>query len=223
MDKGAAPVTNRLLLVDYENVPRIDLSALDESYRAIVFVGAAQNPPRAASNRDTAYRFRRVEFQKVARSGKNAADFHIAFHLGRIYETAKDTPCFIISRDKGFDALVEFLNAAGLPCQRVDGFEQLPVICQRCKLPSTLELHGGRWCSRCGRYASPPDPALLPSNQPGYIESRERHQHQHGSSGRPGVCAWCHQARDMSDGLYDDGEWMCGVCISGYIADNDSL
>jgi hypothetical protein len=210
--------------VDYENVPRIDLSDLDERYRAIVFVGAAQKPPRAASNRDTAHRFRRVEFQKIARSGKNAVDFHIAFHLGRIFETAKNTHCFIVSRDKGFDALVEFLNSGSMPCQRIDGFEQLhesqnvteeAVICQRCKRPSTLELHGGRWCSRCGRYASPPDPNLLPSNQPGYIESRGRLDRV--SPGIALVCAWCHQARDMSGGLYDDGEWMCGVCISGYV------
>jgi hypothetical protein len=207
-------VTHRLLLVDYENVPRIDLSSLDESYRAIVFVGAAQNPPRAAAHRDTAHRFRRVEFQKVARSGKNAADFHIAFHLGRVYETARDTQCFIISRDKGFDALVDFLNTAGLLCQRVDGFEHLSVICPRCQRPSTVALHGGYWCSRCGRYASPPDPALLPSNQPGYVASRERYPQE--SPSTASVCAWCNQARDMSDGLYDDGEWMCGVCISGY-------
>jgi hypothetical protein len=34
------------------------------------------------------------------------------------------------------------------------------------------------------------------------------------------TCAWCHQAGDMSDGLYDDGEWMCGSCASGQ--SNDS-
>ena len=31
-------------VVDYENVHKIDLSILDESYRAVVFVGAGQQP-----------------------------------------------------------------------------------------------------------------------------------------------------------------------------------
>ena len=30
------------------------------------------------------------------------------------------------------------------------------------------------------------------------------------------VCGWCHQQKDMSTGIYDDGEWMCGDCVSGY-------
>lgn len=51
--------------VGYENVPRIDLSALDDSYRAIVFVGARQNPPSAPRNSATAHRFKRVDFQRI--------------------------------------------------------------------------------------------------------------------------------------------------------------
>lgn len=35
-------MSKKLVLVDYENVQRIDLSMLDDSYRAIVFVGANQ-------------------------------------------------------------------------------------------------------------------------------------------------------------------------------------
>jgi hypothetical protein len=31
-------------VVDYENVHKIDLSILDETYRAVVFVGASQQP-----------------------------------------------------------------------------------------------------------------------------------------------------------------------------------
>ena len=36
-------MTKRLLLVDLENVHKIDLSLLDKTYRAIIFVGAKQN------------------------------------------------------------------------------------------------------------------------------------------------------------------------------------
>jgi hypothetical protein len=44
----------KLVLVDYENIQKIDLSLLDDSYRAIIFVGAKQNPPRASKNKANA-------------------------------------------------------------------------------------------------------------------------------------------------------------------------
>lgn len=219
-------MAKHLLLVDYENVPRIDLSELDDSYRAIVFVGAAQQPPRAARNKATAHRFKRVNFQKISGSGKNALDFHIAFELGRIYETSRETVCIVISRDKGFDPLLAHLNSSGLQCCRIESIAHLAlglvsdakitevpgdpsmVTCTRCGRASTIELHGGRWCATCGRFASPPDAKLLPSNQPTYREPLS--QALHGTL----VCSWCNQPSDMGDGIYDDGEWMCGGCVA---------
>jgi hypothetical protein len=145
--------------VDYENVPRIDLSVLDESYTAVVFVGAGQNPPRASRNPTTVHRFRRVDFHKIAGSGKNALDFHIAFQLGRTFETSRDTVCIVVSRDKGFDPLLLHLNNNGLQCRRTEHFAELApgteadsgtIVCVRCKASRTIELHGGRWCINCG-------------------------------------------------------------------------
>lgn len=118
-----------------------------------------------------------------------------------------------------------------LSCQRVDGFAELralllpaattltaiqsdATICARCKQPSKIELHGGRWCSRCGRFTSPPDLALLPSNQPGYVESSPS---AWGAATHTAVCGWCNQGSDMLGGIFDDGEWMCGGCIARYV------
>jgi hypothetical protein len=187
-----------------------------------VFVGASQSPPKASRKPSTAHRFRRVEFQKISGSGKNALDFHIAFQLGRTIETAAETICIVISNDKGFDPLLRHLNSSGLRCRRVPTFEALmlearpsaeSVVCRKCGKSQNIEYHGGRWCSNCGSFASPPDPKLLPSNQPGFREA-EPIRTYHVSSGH--VCAWCNQVEDMSDGIYDDGEWMCGGCISQY-------
>lgn len=104
----------KLILVDYENVPRLDLSILDDSYRAVVFVGANQHPPKAARRPATAHRFSRVDFLKVQGTGRNALDFRIAFHLGRTFETALQTECFVLARDKGYDPLLLHLNQNGL-------------------------------------------------------------------------------------------------------------
>lgn len=206
-------MAKHLLLVDYENVPRIDLTVVDDSYRAVVFVGAGQNPPKSATRSKTAHRFKRVEFQKIAGSGKNALDFHIAFQLGRTFETAKDTICIVVSRDKRFDPLLLHLNSNGLQCRRVDGFAELAIVCDRCKGTSTIEHNGGRWCSICGTFARPPDPLLEPSHRVGY---RDPSRVSHEDFRRNQVCGWCHQVTDVGDGVYDDGEWMCGGCIAGF-------
>ncbi len=219
---------NHLLLVDYENVPKADLSGLDDSYRAIIFVGASQDPPKAARKQSTAHRFRRVEFQKIGGSGKNALNFHIACHLGRMIETAVETICIVVSNDKGFDPLLQHLNDSGLCCRRVASFDALlsevrlaaeefsssvsaaSVVCRKCGKSQTIELHGGRWCTNCGRFASTPDPNRLPSSQMGYREPI------HEAPRNQLICGWCDQPDDMLDGIYDDGEWMCGGCISHY-------
>ena len=224
-------MTKHLLLVDYENVPRIDLAVLDDSYRAIVFVGAGQNPPKAASNRDTAHRFRRVEFQKIAGIGKNALDFHIAFQLGRMFETSRETVCIVVSRDKGFDPLLLHLNKSGLHCRRVGSFAELAptpmpsmqislakadsdiAVCGRCNKPATIEHNGGRWCSNCGTFASEPDPLLSPSSR---VDHQEQRGALHGYPRALQACGWCYQQCDMGDGIYDDGEWMCGGCIAQF-------
>lgn len=232
-------MTKKLVLVDFENRQRVDLSLLDESFRAIVFVGAKQEPPKAARKPATAHRFRRVDFQKVDGSGPNALDFYIAFHLGRTFETAPDTECYVLSRDKGFDPLLVHANRNGLKCRRIEAIEELlpaaealdaqadmvaaadeAVVCRHCGKSSTIEHHGGHWCSNCGRFATPPDPALLPSNQPGFREAARQRGHftrfrETGHRVPSSLqCEWCHQPMEVGDGIYDDGEWMCWGCVT---------
>jgi hypothetical protein len=94
------------------------------------------------------------------------------------------------------------------------------VVCRRCGQARTIEHHGGRWCTNCGCFASPPDPNLLPSNQPGYREPhagsvRGPYAHERRYSASL-VCGWCDQPGDMDGGIYDDGEWMCASCIARY-------
>lgn len=227
-------MTKRLLLVDLENVHKIDLSLLDETYRAIIYVGAKQNPPKAASKKATAHRFQRVDFQKIEGTGKNALDFHIAFQLGRVIEAEPETECIVLSNDKGFDPLLAHLNMNGLACRRLGSMADLgqklePVVeaddhertvCPRCHKASTIEHHGGRWCSNCGCFALRPDPSRLPSATLANQATRssllaDRLEEERSFRSRP-VCGWCHQQKDMSTGIYDDGEWMCGDCVSGY-------
>lgn len=177
----------RLILVDYENIGKIDLSLLDASYKAIIFVGARQNTPKASRKPSTAHRFSRVDFQKIEGVGKNALDFHIAFQLGRTFETAPETQCIVLSKDKGFDPLLAYLNKNGLACQRIAALEELfseessepealapENACKLCGKASCVEHLGGQWCSHCGHFSSPPDPQQMPSRQAKYREKEKR-------------------------------------------------
>ena len=219
----------KLVLVDYENVHKVDLSVLDDSYSAIIFVGVNQDIPKAARKESTAHRFRRAHFRQVVGAGKNALDFHIAFQLGRTFETSPSTICIVLSRDKGFDPLLQHLNSVGFECRRVDSLDELTrgaesivlgcsadvSTCSKCGRSSTIEHHGGRWCSNCGRFSTPPDYDLLPSNQKRYHGGVGDHGRGGSYSPTTHKCDWCYQSMDMGDGIYDDGEWMCGACISG--------
>ncbi len=57
--------------------------------------------------------------------GPNALDFHIAYYLGRLLEAKAADSYHIISKDKGFDALVAHVSKSGVACERVDSIEAM--------------------------------------------------------------------------------------------------
>lgn len=204
----------KLLLVDLENVHRLDTSGLDATFTVVVFVGAGQQAPKLGklpprkSTRPT------VHYLGIDGYGRNALDFHIAFHLGRVYETARETPCFVLSKDKGFDPLIRHLNRSGLTCSRIDSIYELepPVpSCTRCGNLSLLSHNDGLWCQLCGEFVVDPDP-----RHTAHLSTRRESGWESMGSRRTHVCGYCNRQEDMGDGIYDDGEWMCGQCIAGY-------
>lgn len=115
----------KLLLVDFENVQQIDLSRLDENYYVKIFVGASQKNISTdlvinAQNFGT-----RLEWLKVEGNGSNALDFFIACHLGKVSEKSPSLNCIVLSKDKGFDPLLKYLNKSGLKCKRINSLLEL--------------------------------------------------------------------------------------------------
>ncbi len=115
----------RLLLVDFENVQQVELARLDNSYRVIIFVGVDQKSVPFDLVTRAQQLGSRVEWQKITGNGSNALDFFIAFQLGRVFDTAPRPECVVLSRDKGFDPLIRFLNASGLKCRRISNLAEL--------------------------------------------------------------------------------------------------
>lgn len=118
-------MTAKLLLVDYENVHQVDLSHLDDNTSVIIFVGASQNAIPIELVTSTQKLGTRVEWQRAEGNGRNALDFHIACHLGRVLEKSLPVHCIVLSKDKGFDPLLRHLNKMGLKCKRINSLLEL--------------------------------------------------------------------------------------------------
>lgn len=222
----------KLLLVDYENKHHLDLSTLDSSYKAIIFVGHHQPESKLRKKIDSKNRFVRVDYQKIDGHGKNALDFHIAFTLGRTFESDSNVSCYVLSSDKGFDPLIKHLESKSFSCVRVESIAEIsnnkPTennetntdikselktgnselnVCMLCQKTSTIEHNGGRWCSSCGRFSTPPNPEITAT----FIESPVRKIQYTAKSNL--FCCNCSQNMDTGDGIYDDGEWTCWPCL----------
>lgn len=123
----SSPLPKKLLLVDYENVQKVDLDLLGDDFEVLIFVGVLQkNVPMQLVSQAQEFG-ERCHWLQVTGQGPNALDFFIAYHLGRVRETNPSAHCVVLSKDKGFDPLLAHLNASGLSCERVaslDGVEE---------------------------------------------------------------------------------------------------
>lgn len=122
-ETNEAKVTNKLLLVDFENVQQVDLTRLGDNFYVAIFVGSSQKSVPIDLVTSAQRLGNRVEWQRVEGNGSNALDFHIACHLGRIIEKSPNFYCIVLSKDKGFDPLLRHLNKSGLKCNNTITYE----------------------------------------------------------------------------------------------------
>jgi hypothetical protein len=116
------------VLVDFENVQPDSLEALASgAFRVKVFVGAQQAKGRVSFEFSESMQKlgSHAEYVRIARSGPNAVDMHIAYFVGRLLEKEPHASLYIISRDTDFDPLVEYLQANGSNCRRVRSIAEL--------------------------------------------------------------------------------------------------
>jgi hypothetical protein len=109
-----------VLLVDYENIGKIDLGAIPDGVRVPFFFGASQRSVPTEFLKAALRLGERFVPIDIEGQGKNALDFHIAFYLGEYLARAPDTPCVILSKDKGFDPLVRHLTRRGFRVRRAN-------------------------------------------------------------------------------------------------------
>lgn len=118
-------MSTTLLLVDFENVQQLDFQCIGDEFRVLIFVGAAQKAVPIELVQKAQALGPRVEWHRVDASGSNALDFFIAFHLGRLVESATKSSCTILSKDKGYDPLIRHVSRLGLRCRRINSLLEL--------------------------------------------------------------------------------------------------
>ena len=99
-----------IVLIDYENVHAIDLKPLlNHDVLIKVFHGGKDKFTSDFTNMAIRFGKDKIELIQIVGEGKNALDFHIAYFIGKFANEIEDPAFHIISKDKGFKPLVDFL------------------------------------------------------------------------------------------------------------------
>ena len=105
------------------------MAALDqEHFNVLVFVGANQTKVSYEVASVLQEMGSRAEYIKISGSGNNALDFHIAYYIGKIASTEPESYFHIVSKDTGFDPLVQHLKSKKLHASRSKSVADIPLI-----------------------------------------------------------------------------------------------
>ncbi len=114
------------IFVDYENVHGIDPAVIGSKTSTSYYCSA---PKRQSSTPRWSKRLLQhaanVEMVRLKSSGRNALDFALAYYLGR---AVLADPCgyfHIVSKDAGYDPLIEHLRSKHIHVRRHDSFATL--------------------------------------------------------------------------------------------------
>jgi hypothetical protein len=116
-------------LIDFESVQPESLVALEhDHFKVLVFVGATQTKIPF----ELATALQRMgpngQYIKIAGNGKNALDFHIAYYIGQLAAADPSAYFHIISKDSGFDPLVQHLKTKKIFAARSPSIEDIPLV-----------------------------------------------------------------------------------------------
>jgi hypothetical protein len=126
------PATNEIapplnhVFVDFENVHQIDVSFIGaKSVNFTLLLGANQTKLDAGLVEKLMEHAASVQLVRLASSGKNALDFALAYYVGRTVTADPSAFIHIVSKDTGFNPLVEHLRSRHIYAHRHDSFATL--------------------------------------------------------------------------------------------------
>lgn len=123
------------IFIDYENVQAIDLSLIaGKPVKVVLAMGKNQTSvPKALVKHLVEFK-EQVELVDNEHPGKNALDFVMVYEIAR--RALQDPTGYfqIVSRDKGFDALVKYLRTQGTFSARIEDFSKIAALMDPLKL-----------------------------------------------------------------------------------------
>lgn len=120
----SSPVNH--VFVDLENVKTIDSSVIgNKNLRLYLFLGPQNKKLDVAVVECLLQHSQTVHMIRSPKAGKNALDFVLSYHLGQVVLTDPKGYFHIVSKDTGFDALVELLKSRNTKVKRHDDWESL--------------------------------------------------------------------------------------------------
>ena len=122
----ALPPPVNHVFVDFENIHEIDLAVIGtKTVHFTLLLGSRQTKLDVALVEKLLHHAATVELIRLTSAGKNALDFILSYYVGRA-AVADPTGCFhIVSRDAGFDPLIEHLRSKHIRAHRHEGFSTL--------------------------------------------------------------------------------------------------
>ena len=99
-----------------------------EHFKVIVFVGANQAKVTFEVASALQQMGDRAEYVKITGNGSNALDFHIAFYIGVLAGIEPDAYFHIVSKDTGFDPLIQHLKAKKILACRSKDVTDIPIV-----------------------------------------------------------------------------------------------
>lgn len=117
------------VLIDFESVQPKQLAVLKQDhFKVMLFVGAHQAKLPYEMAAALQQLGAKVEYIKISGNGPNALDFHIAFYIGEIASTNPAAYFHIISKDKGFDPLIQHLKTRKIFAARAKDISEIPLV-----------------------------------------------------------------------------------------------
>ena len=125
----SAPVRTNYVLIDYENIQPESFTGLDaDHFKVLLFVGANQAKVTFEVAEAMQRLGSRAQYVKIAGNGSNALDFHIAFYIGHLSANDPTGYFHIISKDSGFDPLVQHLRTKRVSIVRSKAIDDIPLL-----------------------------------------------------------------------------------------------
>jgi hypothetical protein len=118
-----------IVLIDSENVKPESIEKLKhEHFRVVVFVGPNQKRLDFPIVHAIHSLGANGSYVQISGNGPNALDLHIAYYIGKFSAANPDSYFHIISKDKGFDPLINHLKEQKIFCSRSSSVSEIPLV-----------------------------------------------------------------------------------------------